>query len=291
VSLSSHIQERLLTLDRGTGTAALKRLVLASGAEWYRDNPAERARLRDNLTAFGLPGDERMVDAAASNVMLHYYEKLLPLFCAPDAYASYLREHVSAGDALAALAEAHRAGTASLVAVSHFGAVELVTPTLALHGLPVSAVLRFTTPQLSEAAAEQARRFADSGRFAPVRFIEVGKPGVVAAMEMAAVVRRGGVLVSVFDERTEYSVPVSLLGRAVWGGAGLDRLMRLAGGRQRLCAAFMERTGDETYRLTTQEITGTDTPVQALVERLERMVRSHPEQWYFLHEKIPFVES
>jgi lauroyl/myristoyl acyltransferase len=292
VSLSRSLQKHVLGLGRSTERRVLKREVLACTLDWYAQNPAGRETIRANLAVFGLDSSNRALDAVVHHIALHYYEKLIPLYATPQDYAAYLRERVSVGESARRIAETQKSGRASLVAVSHFGAVELITPTLALHGLDISAALRFTTQQLSDAAAQQARAFAESGLFGQVRFIEVGKPGVPAALEMAAVFRRSGILLSVFDERTDYSMQVSLLGRTVWGGAGLDKLITFARAPHRLFAAFMVRTGTETYRLDLEDVPeNSPAPIQALFERLQSTVLAHPEQWYFLHEEVPLVEQ
>jgi len=292
VSLSSTLQKRIFRLGPSAGRDTLKREAHACTDRWYRDNPSERESIRRNLAVFGLEHGDRTVDAVVHHIALHYYEKMIPLYGTPADYASYLRETAVVSAAAQRLAAVQAEGRACLLAVSHFGAVELITPSLALHGLDVSAALRFTTQQLSDAALRQARAFHDSGLFGQVQFVEVGKPGVPAALEMAAVVRRGGLLVSVCDERTDYSIPVILRGRRVWGGAGLDRLVRFARAPYRLFAAFMVRTGDERYRLELTEVDdGSPAPVQALFDALGAVVERYPEQWYFLHEDPPLVEG
>lgn len=292
VSLSRHLQQSIFGGERPRDLAQLKARVLDAGMAWWADNGPERDSLGANLAAFGLAQSQAALDAAMRHTVLHYYEKLVPLFCTATSYAAYLTQRVEGAEGVAQLGRTRHAGKACLIAISHFGAVELITPTLAMHGLPVSAALRFTTQQLSDAAAGQAHAFLESGKFSEVRFIEIGKPGVAAALEMAAVVRTGGVMLSVCDERTEYSVPVKLLGRDVWGGSGLDRLIKFARAPLSLFGAFMVRTGDERYRLVIREIPDSSTaPIQELFDVLGGVVSAHPEQWYFLHEEIPFVES
>ena len=292
MSLSAHLQREILKHKSAFRPSELKAVVLEAGEQWYCEHPGESDQIRNNLHAFGFEANSDLVASVQHHVLLHYYEKMLPLFCPADVYADYLAQRVDDTEAMVRVQRAREAGRACLIAISHFGAVELIAPTLARQSMPVATVLRFTTPELSQAAHERSLEFERSGRFGPVRFIEVGKPGVAAALEMAAVVRRRDILVSVFDERTEYSVPVKLRGRTIWGGAGLDRLLRFSGGPASLLAAFMVRTGEECYRLEMREVdTSAPSPVQPLCDHLDSLLREHVVQWYFLHENIPFVDE
>ncbi|MBN1307032.1 MAG: hypothetical protein JXA18_03885 [Chitinispirillaceae bacterium] len=292
MNLSRYIQNSVLNNPRINDPYALKAAIVQSGHEWHQRNPQARGALAENLRIFGLDHGDAAVEALEYNIFLHYYEKLLPLYCTPQAYAAYLRENVDGAAGLDTLHAAQAASEACLVATGHFGAVEILAPYFALHGMTVSAVLRFTTPQFSAAAFQQAQRLIKSGSFSPMHFIEIGKPGVAAALEMAAVIRRGEVLITVFDERTEYSIPADLFGRRVWGGAGIDRLMKFAGAPHRLFAAFMVRIGDERYFLDTTIVpTGCAAPIQQLFDMMASNIRRHPEQWYLMHEEVDLVEE
>ena len=290
MSLSRHIQQAVFSATRPSNLQELRCAVLEAGEAWYSQNAHEHDALLANMRTFELDTTPKAVAAIQHGILLHYYEKLIPFFCSAESYALYVSQHVDCADALGKITAAQNSGNACLLAISHFGAVELVAPALARNGLPVNAALRFTTQQLSDAAVQQAQRLRDTGSFSEVRFIEVGKPGVAAALDMAAVMRRGGILISVCDEQTEYSVPVSLLGRQVWGGAGLDRLLMFARAPHRLFAAFMIRTGGDSYRMQVDEIAqGTQSPIQALFDRLGDVASAYQHQWYFLHEEVPFV--
>jgi lauroyl/myristoyl acyltransferase len=293
MSLSRYLQdEELLSGQGGIDRESLREGVMRRGGEWYAQNPAETDALRGNLGAFGFTAEPSLTQAVREHVLLHYYEKFLPVVLAPHAYADYLHEHVDAAEGVEQIRAAVGEQQGCLLATAHFGAVELITPTLAAHGLDMTAALRFTTERFSAMASRQAERLRESGRFGQVRFIEVGKPKTSAALEMAAVIRRHGTLLSVFDERTEYSVEVTLRGRKVWGGAGLDRLIRFANAPLALFSVFMIRTGPEQYRLVAQRIAApAGGEIQAMFDSLASLLDQHVEQWYFLHETIPFIDS
>ncbi len=107
---------------------------------------------------------------------------------------------------------------------------------------------------------------------------------------MAAVLRRGGVLLAVFDERTPYSVPVTLLKKRVWGGAGLDRLAKFAQPRTRFFSGFAQRIDGDACSVDIRALNARDSSlVQAMFNHLELYLARSCVQWYFLHEEIPFV--
>jgi len=223
-------------------------------------------------------------------VVLHYFEKLVALCGTPATLRQFLAHNVDAAAAVDTIKAIVNSGSGVLLATCHFGAVELVAPTVLMHGLPVTGVLRFATAQLSESVARKAQQLSASGDFGLARFIEIGKPGAIAAVEMAAVLRRAEVLLAVFDEETEYSKPVALLGRQVKGGAGLHRILKFVNAPVRVVCACMVRTGDASYRLEARELPDNGNPVDGMYAHLEQILANHLEQWYFLHEEIPFVQ-
>jgi lauroyl/myristoyl acyltransferase len=96
---------------------------------------------------------------------------------------------------------------------------------------------------------------------------------------------------SVFDENTRYSLDINLFNRHVFGGAGLHKLVSFMHGEITVCIAFALRTGNETYELHLVNVDSRDPSlVQTMYQSFERICANHLEQWYFLHEEIPFVK-
>lgn len=293
MSLSTYLQNSdVMRAIQNMDHRQLKDYIVARGSTWFADTPAECATIRENLQLFGLPHDEAALEAVKHHILLHYYEKLIGVCYQPKQFHQFLHAHVDATAALETLGAIKAQGKAVVCAISHFGGVELLAPTLASHGHALSIALRFSTPQLSALVHARAQSLRDSGLFAPISFIEIGKPGTVAALEMAAVVRAGGIMTSVFDEETEYSLPVDLLEKRLWGGAGLDKLVKYARAPLALVAAFMVRTDAERYTLVVKEVPQQHpAPIQALYDALAPLVQRHSEQWYFLHETLPLVSA
>ncbi len=293
MSLSHYLQSPdILELAQTFDPTALKARMLERGMSWFEQNSSEVDRLRRNLAQFGFEATPSLLESLKEHTILHYFEKLLPLGGTPADFAGFLDASIDSAEALKTIAGAQKQGKGALLATSHFGAVEFIVPTVSRGNISLSAALRFTTQRFSEQAYQRARALYESGLFAPIHFIEIGKPGVSAALDMAAAVRRGDSLASVFDERTEYSKPVDLLGNRVWGGAGLDRF--IAFNRQSIAvfAVFMVRNGEGAYTLLCTPIDfRTEDPVTGMYRQLELLAQRYPWQWYFLHEDPPFVDN
>jgi lauroyl/myristoyl acyltransferase len=105
-------------------------------------------------------------------------------------------------------------------------------------------------------------------------------------MEMLVRLKRREVLSNVFDENNEFSRPLKLLGRDLFGGSGMDLILRHFGDDQLIAVTpFLVRTSDETFRyeLDRHPLAGGDV-IQRFYDALGRRVLAHPEQWYFLQE-------
>ncbi len=293
MSLSKHLQSTdILQELTGKDPDESRSYMLGKGMEWFAEYPQERENIQKNLDHFNLPYAKEDITRIQENIILHYYEKVLPFCGTPQYYSQFLQEHIDSGDAITTLKKAQDAGKGILVALAHFGGVELVAPYLSSYKFPMHIVLRFTTEQFSAAANKQAQVFEESGSFGPLSFIEIGKPGTSSALEMAAALRKKDMLLTVFDEKTDYSIPVTLFGRKVWGGAGLDRLVRFAGTSVAIYTVFMVRTDTHAYELKLMEVpVDSEHPVQQMYDNLEKVVAGNVTQWYFLHEEVPFVNE
>lgn len=290
MSLSKYLQSHeIIESIFGKSPDDVRSLILNKGMQWFTDNPEEKETIKSNLITFGIPFTNDLITAIQEHTVLHYYEKILPLCGDPEFYFHFLRDNVDRRE-IDTLQGALRKKRGVLVTVAHFGGIELIVPTLSLYKLPIHPVLRFTTEQFSKVAHKHAKNMEDSGLFGPIKFIEIGRHGTVAALEMAAVLRKKEVLLSVFDEKTDYSTPVTLFGRKISGGAGLDRLLRFVNTPVVVFNAFMIRSGVNNYTLKFNEIDVTGgSPIQSMFHNLEKTVKDNLEQWYFLHEEIPFI--
>lgn len=292
MSLSKTLQSPEVLNDiKGKSISEIKTLFLEIGKKWYAEHSDEEDLIRENLTSLGLNNDQNMVEAVKNHIVYHYAEKILPHAGTSEEFAEFLDTNVDTEEAQELISKAHEKGGV-LIATPHFGGVELAVPSISRMGFDANAVLKFSTQNLSDKAHAFVAKMASSGKFAPISFIELGKPGSNGALEMAGALRRGEVLFTVFDEETEYSVPAKLFGKTLEGGAGLDKLLKFAGTSITAFNIFMVRTGESSYKMVLKEIDITaENPIQQMYDHLEDQLKSNLEQWYFLHEEVPFMEE
>jgi len=293
MGLSKHLQSpEILQKVSGMNPDELRTAVLEMCRKWYDLHPEEGTLIRTNLERLGISSTEKQFREIEHHIFLHYYEKFLPHIKTPQEYHSFLREQVDCQEAVGQLETSLSHGNGILLVTAHFGSIEFLIPGLSMHkSLPLNTAVRFTTERFSQQMHGHARNMHDSGYFSLVHILEIGKPGMMIALEMLKVLRRKEILFSVFDERTPYSVPVKLFGRDVWGGAGLDKLLNSCNEPVALYTIYAVRTGENTHQLKLFEIDTSRDPIQGIYDSLETIVNDHLEQWYFLHEEIPFVEE
>ena len=293
MKLSKYLQSKeILTTIIKNKNFDVRSYILHKGEEWFLNNPQEIEIIKFNLEQLTIPYSEDLVIKIKSNIMLHYFEKLIAFCWPPNKFHTWLHEAIDCNNEIDILKKSMNSGRGILIALSHFGGVELISPWLATYRLPLNVVLRFTTKTFSDAAFKRARQMTESEYFGPIRLIEIGKPGTFTALDMAASLRRKEVLLSVFDEKTEYSKSVKLFNTDIWGGAGLDKLISFAQADISVFIAFLIRRGANKYRFKLLEINRTESnPVQIMYDILEEVISKYLDQWYFLHEAIPFNKN
>ena len=76
----------------------------------------------------------------------------------------------------------------------------------------------------------------------------------------------------------------------MYGGAGLDKLIYFANSPVDCFTGFMIREDCDRYQLKINPIDLSKSDiVQQMYDQLQEMVKNHLEQWYFVHEEIPFA--
>jgi lauroyl/myristoyl acyltransferase len=289
---SSHLQSKeFMESLPGISREQLRDHIFTQGASWFDNHHEETDTIRKNCTALGIGCDDNFIRAVQSNILLHYYEKLLPLCMTPPQLHDYLTKRVLLPKEIHLLKKSLKEEKGVLLASCHFGAVELIAPSLAAQGIPFTGTLRFATGTLSEAARNKAGQLTQSGLFANLRLIEIGNGPSAASLEMAAVLRRGELLCAVIDEPARYGVEVNVCGRRVLGNAGLEKLVAFMNGAVTVVTAFMIRTENETYELRLTELDSASAGLtQRMFDAFEKECLPLLPQWYFLHEEISFVK-
>ena len=290
MSLSKTIlSPNILSAIVGKSFDEIKDTLMVLGDEYYAGNPQEGETIKKNLASFGFPSDIDTVKRVQEHIINHYTEKILPLAGTPAQLAAFIEKRIDFSQAKNFLPNALQNGPV-LIAVSHFGGVECIVQTLSYLKFPINPVLKFSSQNLSDKMNGYAKLTEESGLFSPINFIEIGKPGSHSVLLMTRVLRKKEILFTAFDEETPHSKPVKLFNRSVLGGAGLDRLVKFAGKNVSVFNSFMIREG-ERYKMQLLPIDiKAENPIQQMYINLQSVLEKHFEQWYFLHEEIPFAD-
>jgi hypothetical protein len=82
------------------------------------------------------------------------------------------------------------------------------------------------------------------------------------------------------------------MGRSLMGGAGLDKLIAYSRAPMHATLILLLRNKAHGYTLHCQPINRDgENPLQQLYDLLHPFVLHSSEQWYFLHEEIPFADE
>ncbi len=273
-----------LEFVRKTSWKLARPKIVEQGLRYYGEHEDEVDRVRRNLDYMGLPSTDADLDKTLEQVVVHYYEKLFGLVKRFE-IVWVIKNRIEVGDSLAPLFEAKAAGKSIFVAESHFGGTYLLPGLLMVNGFETYMVARFPAP-VQALFDESVRAAVERYGCAKVTILNVLDENIDIPLKMMTVLMRGGVISNVFDEPNQFSKPVQLLGKELRGGSGMDRILRRFTDEQVLVVSpFVVRTSDETFRLEIdQHSLAKGDLIESLYRSLEKRVRAHPEQWFFVHE-------
>jgi KDO2-lipid IV(A) lauroyltransferase len=253
-------------------------LMLAAGALYFALNQRERQAIEENVS--DLLGRGERAETAKRTVFRHtiehYFEKLL-VANKPQAFVrAFVRNRVACAG-LGRLDEALAAGRGAIAVTAHWGAVELIPPTLLELGYPVSIVLETRTPRLREALERLV-----AGTDAELIIASRGDP---VLERILAALGRGRVLVTQVDEvdswRRRRSRTIRLFGSTLFFDHTLDFLAKRSGAPA--VGIFCGREEGLHYRLNCEGITadpGSGDVARHALALWERHTLEKPEQWY-----------
>jgi lauroyl/myristoyl acyltransferase len=258
--------------------------IVEQGMRYYDQHPDDVAEVSDNLAFMGLPHAGAELDEALRHIAIHYYEKLFGLVKRYET-VWIVRNRVEVGESLAPFHEAREQGKAVFIAGCHFGGTYLIPGVLMANGIETAMVGRYPEPVLGMFRAT-ARELVERYGTAPIHLLNVDDPGTDVPFEMMTRLMRGGVVSNVFDEPNQFARPVTLLGRTIRGGAGMDLVLRsFSDDKVVVVTPFLVRTSDETFRLEVdRHLLSCGDIVASFFASLEARVRAHYAQWYFIHE-------
>ena len=259
--------------------------IIELGLEYYANHPDDVATIKQNLEHFGLPADPQAVTRVLTEIVAHYYEKLFVLVKTYEAYW-IARNRIELGDSLAPFEEARRAGKSVFVGQSHFGATYLKFLVLMARGFDVHVVGKFPEPAGSM-LAQTTRLVTERYGAGQATILNIADPTVDVPLEMIRLLSRPGTILSnVFDENNALCRPMDLLGTQVMGGTGMDLILkRFSDDQVTVVTPFLIRTSDETFRyeIDRHRLAAGDI-IASFFGSLERRIKAHFEQWYFIHE-------
>jgi len=258
--------------------------IIELGMRYYEAHPADAELVAANLDRMGLPSDGAALDEVLREIAVHYYEKLFSLVKTYEAYWIALNR-IEVGDSLEPFAEARETGKAVFIGQSHFGATYLMASALMVHGIDLNIVGNFPEP-VGGMLRKNVGQIALKWRTGTANLLNLAEPGVDVPGEMMRLLMMRKVVSNVYDENNRFCRPVTLLGRTLMGGTGMDLILRnFSDDKVVVVTPFLIRTSEETFRyeLDRHYLSAGDI-VASFYRSLERRVRAYPAQWYFIHE-------
>jgi lauroyl/myristoyl acyltransferase len=258
--------------------------IIEAGLRYYEQHPEEVERIAANLAYVGLPNGPSQLERVVREILAHYYEKLFVLVKGYEAW--WIASHrVETGESLAPFTHARETGRAVFVAQSHYGATYLLASVFMVHGIHLHMVGNFPEP-VGTMLARNVDALREKFKTAKVSLLNLADPSVDVPMEMFRLLLSGEVVSNVFDENNAFSKPVTLLGRTVMGGSGMELFLRRFDDRKVMVVApFLVRTSEDSFRLEADwhTLSGGEI-VPRLFGSLEQRIRQDFAQWYFIHE-------
>lgn len=258
--------------------------VIEQGLRYYDAHPAEVEQVSRNLEYMGLPSTGADLDETLRHIAIHYYEKLFGLVKRYEV-VWIAKNRVELGDSLDPFFEARERGAAVFIAESHFAGTYMLPAVLMTQGIEANMVGRYPEPVKSlfrETAAALVERYGT----ASINLLDVDDPDLDVPLKMMTLLMGGKVISNVFDEPNQFARPVELLGRQLLGGSGMDLILRrFSDDKVTVVTPFLVRASEETFRLEVDRHSlAAGDLVASFYRSLERRVREHFQQWYFLHE-------
>jgi lauroyl/myristoyl acyltransferase len=220
---------------------------------------------------------QQKTKGAFGGIFDHYHEKLFVGYSNFPKLLDFFRTQVRfQGEEK--LKETLAAGKGAILVTGHFGAVELLPGTLAVHGFPTSMICRFQTNRLRDSLGRRAGWIGlhlidadqENSFFAAVKALKAGRILITECDE--------------FDEwRADPNQGASFLDRRLTGDRTLDILSKRSGAP--VVAAMVKRDGGQEYTCHLTALDNGAAPVNMSISQrclniLEASVKAHPEQWY-----------
>jgi len=261
-----------------------KKFIEEKALRYYDDNPAEVERIVKNLEYMGLRSCTTSLDNVLKGLGAHYFEKLFILTKIFEMHW-LAKNRIDYGDSMEVFKEAKDRNVPVFVGHNHFGASYFVGISLMINGLDISSVGKFPEP-VGSIIKGNSQKISEKFNIGKTNLINIADPKVDVAWEMFNTILRGGILSNVFDESNEFSKEVSMLGKKLVGGSGMDLILKKYNDEKIiLVTPFVVRTGEDSFRFELDRHYMKDgNIIQSFYNSLGKRVEKYPDQWYFIHE-------
>ncbi|KMY67262.1 hypothetical protein AAU61_10365 [Desulfocarbo indianensis] len=261
---------------------ASRHLMGLVGAAYFRLNQAKRSKIMTSLRAYlGEDADHetlrRMWVAVRAGIVDHYHEKLMMGFKPLDWLQGLMNRRLKV-EGLSVLKQAHDLGRGVIMVTGHFGAVEFMPLSLAMHGYPLATMVHCKSQGLREALEYKASLFNTN-------LLDPKSESVLfrALQEL----KEGRVLITQCDEldcwRPYPNKFINFLGQE----AGLDRSLDLLARKSRAPVVFglIHRRPGGRYLLRITPVSDMRNPERGQVARacldlLCQNIGQEPQAWY-----------
>ncbi len=258
--------------------------IIEMGMRYYEQHPGQVQVVADNLEKMELPCTGAALDEVLREIVVHYYEKLFVLVKTYEAYW-IAKNRIDVGDSLEHFVEAREAGKAVFIGQSHFGATYFMASVLMVHGLEVYTVGNFPEPvgSMLENTVDVISKKYGTAR---ANLLNLADSSVDVPGEMMRLLMLKKIVSNVYDENNSFCRPVKLLGKTLFGGTGMDLILKpFSDDKVVILTPFLVRTSDETFRYEVDRHYLSDGDiVESFYRSLEERVKKYHSQWYFIHE-------
>ncbi|MBW2057972.1 MAG: lysophospholipid acyltransferase family protein [Deltaproteobacteria bacterium] len=245
-------------------------------------NREDRRIVRKNIhEVFGKSRSSRELDglfwATLKGIFRHYFEKLF-LACTTDRqWQDYFKKKIRiSGRRHLDRFFLKRKGV--ILVTAHFGAVEFLPGFLTLLGYPVAIIAKFKTRRLREKCREQAAKVG-------ARIIDASEPN--SFFSALCALKEGRVLITECDE-VECWKPYPGRSIPLFGTSfQVDRILTILQRRSGAPVVFgyvrREEKGRYVAEIENLRQPGGAMPdglAEAVLKKFERLVYTHPDQWY-----------
>ena len=258
--------------------------IIEKGFSYFEKNQAEVDSIAANLEFMDLPSRGAALDSVLKGIIAHYYEKLFVLVKTFEAYW-IAKNRIDIGSSLEPFKEAKESGKAVFLGQSHFGGTYLMAAALDVHGINLNMVGKFPPP-VDTLIAKNIKTITEKYGAGSTHLLNIADDTVDIPMEMIHRLKKRQFVSNVFDENNAFCKPVQLLNKTLNGGTGMDQILKNFSDQEIIVVTpFLIRTSDETFRYELDRHRLTDgNIVDSFFRSLEKRVKKHYDQWYFIHE-------